>query len=268
MLQAVLFLGASGLAIGAVLAVAAKRFQVETDPRVDQVLALLPGANCGACGFPGCSGLAQAIVEGRAPVDACKAVDKTFADGIADIMGVVAPTVEPQVAVVMCQGGAEVAARVVDYHGLEDCQALNALGGNNGCPFGCLGLGSCVKACPFGALEMGEDGLPRVIKEKCTGCGACVKACPRGVIKLVAKKQEVHVRCSSYDRGALVRGYCKSGCIACQICVRSCPSGAITMERGTLAVIDPSLCTNCGVCVEKCPVKTIQKEKGRFGEVA
>lgn len=267
-MQAALFLGMSGLAMGVLLALAAKRFRVDTDPRVSRVASLLPGANCGGCGYPGCSGLALAIVEGKAPVGACVAGGKALAEQIAEIMGVSPSSAEPVVAVVLCQGEEEVAARVADYHGIGDCQALNMLGGSHGCPYGCLGMGSCVKACVFGAMVMGPGGIPRVIKEKCTGCGACASVCPRNVIKMIPANQEVHIRCSSYDRGPLVRRYCKSGCIACQICSRSCPAGAITMDRGTLAVLDPSLCTNCGICVGKCPVKTIARDTDKTSRAA
>ena len=257
MLDAVLSLGISGLVIGVLLAVAANKFKVETDPKIPEIQSVLPGANCGACGYPGCAGLATAIVEGRAATNACKVGGNAVAEKISGIMGVSGGAVEPQVAVVYCQGDCDLAERSADYAGVTDCQALNALGGTKACAYGCLGLGSCVKACPFDAIHMNEKGIPVVDRDKCTGCGMCVKACPRSVIGLVNADKEVHILCRSYDRGPVVRKCCKVGCIACQACVKSCPQKAISMDHGTLAKIDYSLCDNCGVCVTKCPVKTI-----------
>ena len=261
MLGAVLALGSAGLVFGGVLALAAEKFKVEEDPKVSEILSVLPGANCGACGFPGCSGLALAISEGKAPCNACIPGGNAVAEKVSEIMGVSSDAVEPQVAVVYCQGGHSNAEELAEYHGVMDCSALDKLGGLKGCPYGCLGLGSCVAACPFDAMYMSPEGLPVVIKEKCTGCGACVRACPRHVISLAPVGKEVHILCNSYDKGAAVRKYCKVGCIACQLCVRSCPQKAISMDKGTLAKIDYSLCDNCGICVSKCPVKTIIDER-------
>ena len=257
MWEAVISLGVSGLVIGVLLAVAANKFKVETDPKIPAIQSVLPGANCGVCGYPGCAGLAAAIVEGKAPVNACKVGGDPVAEKVAGIVGISAQAVDSQVAVVYCQGDCTLAESSAEYEGIADCRAANAVGGSKTCAYGCLGLGSCVKACPFGAMYMNDKGLPVVIREKCTGCGLCVKACPRGVIGLVAADKEVHILCRSYDKGPVVRKYCKVGCIACQACVRACPQKAISMDRGTLAKIAYDLCDNCGLCVTKCPVKTI-----------
>ncbi len=261
MLEAILAMGVAGLIFGGVLAFAAQKFKVEEDPKVAAILSALPGANCGACGLPGCSGLAIAIYEGKAPCNACIPGGSATAQKIASIMGVDDEAVDPMVAVVYCQGDCEHAKCVAEYDGIMDCKALDQLGGINGCPYGCLGLGSCVEACPFGAMYMSPQGLPVVIKDKCTGCGACVRACPRNIIELVPVDKEVHILCRSYDMGAKVRQYCKIGCIACRLCVRSCPQKAIFMDNNSLAKIDYSLCDNCGICVTKCPTKTIIDEK-------
>lgn len=261
MLQATLALGLAGLVFGGLLALAAQKFRVQVDPKVTEVLSVLPGANCGGCGYPGCSGLASAIAEGKAPVNACVVGGNPVAERIAGIMGVAASAVEPMVAVVYCQGSDSLAEKSAEYDGVEDCRALDQIGGTKSCPYGCLGLGTCVRACKFGAMYMSKDGLPVVIKEKCTGCGACARVCPRHVIDMVPKSKEVHILCRSYDRGPVVRKYCKVGCIACQACVRACPLKCISMDRGTLAKIDYSVCDNCGICATKCPVKTIVDEK-------
>lgn len=268
MWAAVISLGVSGLVIGMLLAVAANKLKVETDPKIGEILSVLPGANCGACGYPGCSGLAAAIVLGKAPVNGCKVGGNTVAEKVSGIMGVSAGAAEPVVAVVYCQGDSQKAEQSAEYAGVADCQALSQLGGTKTCAYGCVGLGSCVKACPFGAMYVGEGGLPVVIREKCTGCGICVKTCPRKVIGLAPADKEVHILCRSYDKGPAVRKYCKVGCIACQLCVRTCPEKAISMDGGTLAKIDYSLCTNCGACVAKCPVKTIQSYGKKVENVA
>ena len=260
MLDAILALGLAGLVFGAILALAAQKFKVKEDPRVVEILSVLPGANCGACGFPGCSGLAAAICEGTAPCNACIPGGNPAAEQISEIMGVDSEAVEPMVAVVYCQGDNDHASNMAEYHGFEDCRALNQLGGLKGCSYGCLGMGTCVDACPFGAMYMSSKGLPVVIKDKCTGCGACVKACPRNVIGLAPASNTVHILCRSYDKGPAVRKYCKVGCIGCRLCVRSCPQEAISMDKKTLAKIDYSLCENCGICAIKCPVKAIVDE--------
>lgn len=257
MLSAVLTLGIAGLVFGGFLALAAQRFKVEEDPRVAEILAALPGANCGACGFPGCAGLAEAVARGEAPCNACIPGGDAVAEKLASIMGMACEAVEPMKAVVYCQGDNDRAQIGAEYHGVQDCHALHQLGGSKTCPYGCLGLGTCVRACPFDAMYMAPNGLPVVIEEKCTGCGACVRACPRDVIDLVPADKQVHILCKSYDKGAQVRKYCQVGCIACRICVRACPQKAISMDKDTLAVIDYSLCDNCGICATKCPMKTI-----------
>lgn len=258
MVGAIVSLGLSGLVIGVLLAVAARKFKIETDPKVSQIISVLPGANCGGCGYPGCAGLAGAIVEGKAPVGACVVGGNSVAEKIGGIMGVSAGAVEASVAVVYCQGNCRNAETLATYEGVADCQALQALGGTKKCSYSCLGLGSCVKACAFDAIKMGDDGIPVVDREKCTGCGACAKACPRSIIGIVPAAKEVHILCRSYDKGPVTRKNCKVGCIACQACVKACPRKAISMDGGTLAKIDYALCDNCGICVTKCPVKAIR----------
>ena len=248
-----------GAVFGIGLAFAGHKFAVETDPRVLQVRAALPGANCGACGFPGCDGLAESIVAGHAPADVCKPAGAKAAEMIASIMGAsIDLTAERKVAQVMCGGGCDVAVSRSRYLGINDCKAAQFVSaGSKACVYGCLGFGTCVTSCTFGAMKMGKDGLPIIDAEKCTGCGNCVQACPRTVIELAAVSKLVHVRCRSRERGAVVRKVCKVGCIACQLCVRVCPTKA--MEFGNnLAHINYEMCNNCGSCAQKCPTKTIE----------
>lgn len=251
-------MGAMGLVFGLLLGVAAKKFAVEKDPKIDEILEVLPGANCGGCGYAGCSALAEAIVAGEAPANACPVGKQPCAQRVAAIMGVKLDSDSaPKYARVLCLGSRDKAVELFEYNGIQDCRAaMLSGGGHKGCTYGCLGLGTCVATCPFGAMYMGADGLPKVDDELCTGCGKCVAACPRGIIELRTKDESVNVMCKSHARGPEVKKVCSTGCIGCGICVRNCPEKCITLVDN-LAVIDNSKCTRCGTCVEKCPSKCI-----------
>lgn len=259
LVAAVGVMAAIGALFGIGLGFAGHKFGVETDPRVAKVRSALPGANCGGCGLPGCDGLADAIVGGRASADACKPGGAKAAEAIASIMGVaVDTTVERKIAQVMCGGGYGLANDRSTYVGIQTCPgAMLVSAGSKACTFGCLGYGTCVSVCPFDAIHMGPDGLSVVDKEKCTACGNCVKACPRGIIALVPVSKVVHVRCKNTEPGAIVRKVCKVGCIGCQICVKACPTKAMQFANN-LAYIDYDLCNNCGICAQKCPTKAIK----------
>ncbi len=255
MLPAVLTLGSLGLLFGFGLYVASRVFHVEEDPRLEKVLEALPGANCGACGFPGCSGLATALVHGSAPVTSCPVASGEQLKQVAAILGVEFSTMSTRkVAIVHCQGR-NVPDKFV-YDGPRTCAASQLLlGGHKECPDGCLGLGDCVRACPFDAIEM-VDGIPVVDEDACTGCGKCVVACPRDIIDLQPLDKHVHVLCRSHEKGAAVRKYCDVGCIGCKKCERTCPFDAIHVQD-FLAIIDYEKCTSCTKCVGVCPMKTI-----------
>jgi Na+-translocating ferredoxin:NAD+ oxidoreductase RNF subunit RnfB len=255
-----------GITFGIGLAVASRKLAVKSDPRIDEIEELLPGANCGGCGYPGCRGLAEAIVSGKVPVTACP-VTKDHSP-IAKVMGIeVTSSEERKIARVRCAGGNKEAVKRFIYLGVEDCSAAqNLAGGPKACAFGCLGLGNCAKVCPFGAITMSDNGLPVVDEEKCTGCGLCTKACPRGLITLWPAGKSVTVLCMNQNKGAEVRKVCKVGCIGCRLCEKQCPTGAITVENN-LARINPELCIECGRCVEKCPMKTIKGEIKQEREV-
>ncbi|MDK2835544.1 MAG: H+/Na+-translocating ferredoxin:NAD+ oxidoreductase subunit, partial [Thermosediminibacterales bacterium] len=243
---------------GLFLAYASKKFAIETDPRLDAINEALPGANCGACGFPGCSGLAEAIVSGNAPVDGCPVGGEEVAKKIAKIMGVEAGEAgERKVARLLCRGGKAEAVNRAEYKGVMDCRAAQAVnGGPKGCKYGCLGFGTCAEVCPFGAITMNENNLPVVDIDKCTGCGKCVEVCPRGLFILTGVSREVHVGCKSQEKGKDVKKVCSVGCIGCKICVKACPFGAMEFENN-LAKVNYEKCTNCMVCVEKCPTGAI-----------
>jgi len=255
-LAAVLTLGALGALFGAGLAFASRKLAVHTDLRLEKIMGLLPGANCGACGAAGCFGFAEAVLKGELPPDACRAGDESAKRGIAAILGKKLDKSSKRVAVPHCRGGANAAERYI-YSGLKDCRAAAALlGGPKKCPSGCIGLGTCVTVCPFNAISMGKDGLPRVDKNKCRACGKCVSACPKRLFSLRTQEQKVSVACRSLDTAAVKRGYCKSACIACRRCEKTCRYGAVKVENN-LAVIDYAKCTSCMECVEVCPVKAI-----------
>ncbi len=249
-------LGATGLFLGIGLAIAARKFAVKKDPLVEKIETLLPGANCGGCGFPGCSGFAASLAAGEAQPSACVAANAAMVSALASAMGVEVSDSVRNIAVIRCNGGHS-AVTAFAYDGPRTCTALNMLmGGDKLCRFGCLGFGDCIAACPFGAMKTGENGVPVVDPSKCTGCGKCVKACPRKLIVLWPENRQVVVACSNRDRGAVARKGCAVACIACGKCEKVCPVSAITVSD-SLASIDPAKCVNCGLCATVCPTGAI-----------
>lgn len=257
MLYAIITLSGLGLISSFLLGVAAKKFGVKVDPKVEQIEEMLPGANCGACGYAGCSALAKAINDGTAPVESCIPGGPEVAQVIANILGVEAKAKEKQVAKIFCSGGVDKATIKSRYVGILDCKAASLLGAESKeCIFACLGYGSCAKVCPFDAIVMGANGIPIILEDKCKACGKCVDICPKSIIKILPAKISVFVLCSSQDKASIVKKACTVGCIGCGICAKVCPEGAITVEN-YLAHIDYDKCTGCQKCIEKCPRKII-----------
>jgi electron transport complex protein RnfB len=253
----ILALGLLGGLFAVLLASAGKRFAVQVNPKVEQVLALLPNANCGACGFAGCQGFADAVVALKAGVTACLVGGPEVAKKIGQILGTAVETREQELAFVACQGGRGRTRSKYEYEGVADCQAASVLfGGGKACAWGCLGLGSCERACPFDAIHVKEDGVAVVDRDKCTGCTKCVKSCPHELISMVPKAQQVLVACRNRDRGKRAKEVCDLSCTACKICEKNCPYDAVHVIDN-LAVIDFAKCTQCNICVEKCPQSTI-----------
>ena len=251
-----------GLVLALILYWVAKKFKVEEDPRIDEVEKVMPGANCGGCGFAGCRNFADAAV--KAPnLDSmfCPVGGNEVMKKVAGILGYEVKEKAPQVAVVRCNGSCANRPRTNVYDGVQSCRVKAALySGDTGCSYGCVGCGDCVEACKFGALSMDpETGLPVVDESKCTACGACVKACPKGVIELRNKgprSMRVFVSCVNKDKGGVARKACSAACIGCGKCAKVCPHGAITVENN-LAYIDFTKCKLCKKCVAECPTGAI-----------
>ena len=266
MLIAVIVLGAIALVAAAVLFVCSKKFAVKEDPRIAQVSAVLPQANCGGCGFPGCSGMADALVKAAdgGSLDGlnCPVGGAAVMEQVADLLGMAVANTEPMVAVVRCNGTCENRPKTVEYCGLRTCAAMNACAaGETACGFGCLGCGDCADACQFGAITVNPDtGLPEVNEDLCTACGACAKACPRHIIELRKKGpkgRRVYVSCVNRDKGPAAKKACAVACIGCGKCEKECPFGAITVE-GNLSYIDPLKCRSCRKCEKVCPTGAIK----------
>lgn len=252
-------IAALGAFVGIFLGVAAIIFKVEVNEKEEEVLKALPGNNCGGCGYPGCSGLAQAIASGKAPVNQCPVGGEPVAAKIAEIMGTEAGAKERMVAFVACKAHCDDVTLDYDYYGVEDCRMLSFVpnGGPKSCNHGCLGFGTCVKACPFDAIHV-VDGVAVVDREKCKACGKCVAVCPKKLISLIPYNAKYAVACSSTEKGQVTTKQCKAGCIGCGLCMRNCPNGAVKVENFN-ATIDYEVCKNCGICMTKCPRKTINE---------
>lgn len=255
-LYAILALGGLGILFGLVLGVADKKFSVEVDERVSAVRAAVAGANCGACGYAGCDGYAEAVVRGEAKANACTPGGEKTAKAIAAIMGVSADALEPLVARVRCQGTCENVSLRYDYSGIPSCRAAAGLsGGPTACEYSCVGLGDCVNRCPFGAISM-INGVAVVNDDVCTGCGMCVATCPRGIIQMLPKDQTIVVMCRNEATGRIARLQCKTACVGCKRCEKQCPSESIHVVNG-VAIIDETTCTRCGACIPACPMHCI-----------
>ncbi len=261
-LIAVISLGVIG-AVGAIILYAAsKKFEVYEDPRIAQVQEILPAANCGGCGYPGCSGFATACVNSESldglfcPVGGSEVMGK-----VAGILGKEASSADATVAVVRCNGTCEARPKINQYDGVKSCAVASSLyGGETGCSFGCHGYGDCVTVCNFDAIFINPvTGIAEVIEDKCTSCGACVKACPKNLIELRKKgpkSRRIFVSCMNKDKGVIAKKACANACIGCSLCFKECAFDAIKIENN-LAYIDHNKCRLCRKCVEVCPTNAI-----------
>jgi Na+-translocating ferredoxin:NAD+ oxidoreductase RNF subunit RnfB len=256
---AALVVGIVGIIIGLLLGVAGEVFKVEVDEREVAVRAELPGNNCGGCGYAGCDGLAAAIVKGEEKVNQCPVGGSAVSEKIAAIMGVENNAQERKVAFVKCQGIEARSEHKYNYYGIDDCLKAVVVPGQGGkaCTYGCLGLGSCVKACQFHALDI-VNGIAKVNEDACVACGQCAEVCPRNLIDLIPASAKHRVICNSSDRGKDMKYTCSGGCIGCKRCVKACEHDAIHVVDNH-AIIDYEKCVECGACAEVCKREIIAK---------
>lgn len=261
-LVAVVAMALIGVIAALILYFVAQKFRVIEDPKIDQVAEQLPGANCGGCGFAGCRNFAEAIVKAGSMEDLnCPVGGNALRSVIGNVLGISVVETTPKIAVVRCNGNLTHAPVKAKYDGPLTCQFVHGLfAGESGCPYGCLGLGDCVRSCKFDAMYMdATTGLPVIIDDKCVACGACVKACPRLIIELREKGpkgKRIFVSCINKEKGGPAKKNCSVACIGCSKCVKVCPHDAISLENN-LAYIDYSKCKLCRKCVPECPTNAI-----------
>lgn len=255
-LTAVGALGGLTLALAVLLVWANGKLYVPEDPRIDTVEDLLPHANCGACGYPGCRPFAEALVRGEAQPAGCTVADAAGRRAIADFLGVDVGAQEKRVARLACAGGTNVARDHARYRGLSSCAAADRVsGGGKGCLWGCLGLADCAIACDFDAIHMNAHSLPVVDEAACTACGDCVDACPKDLFSLHSASHRLWVACRSLEAGDRVLDECEVGCTACGKCAMDAP-GLISMQRN-LPVVDYSQDHATRAPIERCPTGAI-----------
>ena len=250
--------GGIALVLGIIIIITTKVFALPVDEKLEKVRNILPGVNCGACGYSGCDGYAAALSSGEdTNASRCPVGGPETAAELADFLGLEKPSFIPQVAHVYCQGTVDHTKKRYDYSGTISCSAAHGLfSGPNSCTYGCIGFGDCAEVCPYGAIYM-ADGIAHVESSLCTACGLCVKACPKELIEIIPKHLDAYtVKCRNKWPGAQTRKNCTIGCIGCQRCFKVCQYGAITMD-GPLAVIDQEKCVRCGECLDVCPTGAI-----------
>jgi len=250
----VVSLGSVAFALGVIILFISKKFYVEEDPLVTVVNNLLPGVNCGACGYAGCVQFAEELVRTKDTSMVCPPGGQELAEQLGTALNIKMAEVQPVVCVSLCQGGSGVAKPTAEYVGIHDCwAAIQAYVGPKQCKYSCLGLGSCIAYCDFGAMSI-ENGLIKIDEDRCTGCAACIPACPTGVLSMQPKRENrFFIACNSHDKANIAKKMCDAACIACQKCVKVCEEDAIIIEDN-LAKIIQEKCTECGKCVEVCPV--------------
>lgn len=256
-LIALLSLGGLTLFLAVMLIVADKKLYVYEDPRIDEVEAMLPHANCGACGYPGCRPFAEALVKGEMLPGKCSVSSDEGRIAIAAYLGVDAGMEEKKVARLACAGGSNVAVMRAEYEGLASCLGAALIsGGGKGCSWGCLGHGDCEKVCDFDAISMNEFGIPIVDEAKCTACGDCVEVCPKDLFSLHPISHRLWVACKSQEAGDGVLEECEVGCTACGKCAMDAKGDLITMKYN-LPVINYSANHQTQVPIQRCPTGAI-----------
>lgn len=256
----IIILGILGLLMGLFLAYASKKFEVKKDEKVERILNILPGVNCGACGYPGCSGYAEGIAKG-AEINLCSPGGEDVRKALEEITGKNSGISEKKVARVFCQGDNVKVKKIYEFDAdIKTCANANLyFGGDKACMYSCLGYGDCQKVCPVDAIYTNDKGIVIVDESKCISCEKCVKTCPKKVIRMVPEKSKVTVLCSNREKAQIAKSNCSIACIACGLCAKACPVNAIEVS-GNLAKIDHEKCINCGICAIKCPTNAIKSE--------
>lgn len=261
-LYSTLLLVSIGTVAAIILFFVSKKFYVYENPLIEEVEDILPAANCGGCGSPGCKAFAEKLVNAEDISELfCPVGGNDVMKQVSALLGKEVAEKDPTVAVLLCQGSCEVRPKTTIYQGPRSC-AISSLvyGGETDCQYGCLGDGDCVAVCDFDAMYMNEEtGLPVIITDKCTSCGACVKACPRDIIELRPRNKrdlKIFVGCLNEDKAGIAKKACSVACIGCSKCEDICPKDAVIM-KGNVAYIDPLVCTLCRKCVEVCPTHSI-----------
>ena len=250
---------AVGLLFGILLALFVHLFGVEEDEKAKKIREALPGINCGACGFKGCNDYAEALAKGQAKPNLCIPGAEAAAKALGEILGVEVEGPKDVVAFVHCNGDCNAASDKAVYAGIETCKACAmSYGGPKSCVYGCLGCGDCAKVCVSHAISI-ENGIAKVDTSLCVGCGLCAQECPKKIISMIPQEAATVVYCSSHDKGADARKFCKNACIGCKKCEKACPEQAIAVVNNC-AVIDYTKCTGCGLCAEACPTGCVKKE--------
>lgn len=253
----VLILAVISLLSGLILSIAAIVMAVKKDETAEKIEGVLPGANCGSCGFSGCSGYASALAKGETTeTTMCSPGGAAVASQIATILGVDGGAFVQRRAVVKCRGKNDVTSESYDYEGMHSCAAANRLFfGMGACRFGCIGFGDCVSVCDKNAISV-QDGVAYIDESLCMGCGKCAKACPKGLIEVITGDNKPSVLCMNHDKDAQTRKVCSAGCIGCGLCMKNCENDAVKVVN-FCAHIDAEKCIGCGKCETVCPQKCI-----------
>lgn len=260
-LNAFLIIAGLGALLGLGLAIADRKLSSPKDAKLEELEGMMPGANCGGCGFAGCSAYADAVYQGKVLPGLCAPGGVELAERMAKVLGVEVEMTQRKVAYIFCSGDCESTTKVFDYKGIADCNAASLLfRGDNGCKSGCLHLGSCMSVCTTGAIKRKENGTLVVDPDLCLGCGSCTKVCPNGVIKLVPADSQYVVACNSHEKGADVRKVCKVGCIGCRICETKFPEACFMVDQNLATLdYDKASMEEVSKAADACPRHIIRK---------